>query len=132
MISLVCADLAGEHLPFPPRSFGLVLIIDFFPTDITHAADLIAPGGYLFFESIQNRGENYLELPRAGQLRAALKELTMVRYLERKAGPPDVDAVTVKLIAQRGTRRTGKLATTARREVGPPHRGPASGIRQKS
>jgi hypothetical protein len=64
--------------------------------------DSLSPGGCLLFETVPGCGGNYLELPKAGQLKGLLgKAFDIEYYKEAKVGPADYDAVTVRLLASR-------------------------------
>jgi len=53
-------------------------------------------------ETVSGHGENYLELPQRGELRAVLKPaFDLAFYEERPAGPSEQRAVAVKLLARR-------------------------------
>jgi len=65
-------------------------------------AKSLSPGGYLLFESIPGHRGNYLELPKAGEIKAVLEQsFDLPFYEESKAGPHDYDAVTVRLLARK-------------------------------
>jgi tellurite methyltransferase len=96
-------DLVSDPWPFEPQTIGGILNIHFnlaalFPC---FAAALL-PGGCLLVETVPAHGGNYLELPRAGQLRSAFEDsFDLEFYKERKVGPGNYDAVTVRLFAKR-------------------------------
>jgi hypothetical protein len=57
-------------------------------------------GGYLLIETVGGYGGNYLELPKAGELRTMLRRtFDLVVYSEKKVGPREIDAVSVRLLA---------------------------------
>lgn len=99
----VLTDLARAPWPFAPAAFcGIINVHCFLPTVLEHFAQSLRRGGYLFIETIGGYGENYLELPKRGQLIEALKDdFELESYTERKAGPSKADAVSVKLLARR-------------------------------
>ena len=67
--------------------------------------DSLSFDGYLLLETIPGCGGNYLDLPRAGQLRPAFETTFDIEfYKERKVGPPGSDAVTVQLLAKKNRR----------------------------
>ncbi len=99
---VVKADaLAG--LPFRSRSFGLVLVVHFTGAGLVAAvADLVAPGGYLLFETFGFNGDNWKQLPLAGEvLRDVGSGFEVLKYHERKSPNLDVGSVSVKLFAKR-------------------------------
>jgi SAM-dependent methyltransferase len=62
----------------------------------------LIPGGYLLIESVPAHGGNYRQLPKSGELRSALAgRFELEAYKENRAGPRDVDAVTVKVFARK-------------------------------
>jgi hypothetical protein len=93
----------SDRWPFEPQTVGGIINIHFtlaalFPC---FGAALL-PGGCLLVETVPAHGGNYLELPRAGQLRSAFKDaFDLEFYKERKVGPGNYDAVTVRLLAKR-------------------------------
>ena len=59
-------------------------------------------GGRLYIETFGGHGKNYLDLPKAGQLRDSLsRHFKLAFYRERKVGPPNSDAVSVKLLGKK-------------------------------
>jgi hypothetical protein len=63
--------------------------------------DLLMDGGYLFVETFGGHGENYLELPKADEVRQALKGYRLLFYNERSVGPTFQNAVVVKTLVQK-------------------------------
>lgn len=58
-------------------------------------------GGHLFIETFGGHGENYLELPKADEIRQALKGYELIFYSERSVGPASQNAVVVRAFAQK-------------------------------
>ena len=57
-------------------------------------------GGYLLIETVGGYGGNYLELPKASELRRVLRRaFDITVYSERKVAPRGTDAVSVQLPA---------------------------------
>ena len=102
-ISLQELDLIRDPWPYQPSSIGAVINVHFLHLPLLERfAESLIPGGFLVIETVPNRGGNYISLPRAGQLRAALQEsLDFLIYKERHAGPTDCDAVTVRLVGRK-------------------------------
>ena len=74
------------------------LLMSIFP----RITDALAKGGLLLVQTIGNRGQNYLQLPKAGLLKDALsRNFEFLHYDERSAGPGGAGAVTVRLLARR-------------------------------
>jgi hypothetical protein len=60
-------------------------------------------GGHLYIETFQGHGENYLELPKAGEILNALQDWEILIYNEGSVGPPGGEqAVTVEALARKG------------------------------
>lgn len=115
-ILTVCADVTADRWPVAPSSVSAIICVHFVMTDLI--SDFISSlqiGGYLYVETFGGQGMNFLELPKAGQLRELLSGHSTFRYYkERKVGPPDIDSVAVTLLAQRRRARRSSLASTAR------------------
>jgi len=98
------ADVLRAPWPFEESTLGGILAIHFrvAPALLIHFADSLTPGGCLLIETVGGHGGNYLELPRAGQLRRALsRSFAFEFYHERKVGPADIDSASVRLFARR-------------------------------
>ena len=78
-------DLVKDSWPLGPSVVGGIINVHFFePTLFPFFGYSISPGGYLLFESISGRGGNYLELPKAGEVKTALEnEFDLETYEER-------------------------------------------------
>lgn len=99
---IVNATADETYWPFPHQSFSLIVCIHF-PKRIRpiRLESLLKRPGYIYVETFGNHGMNYLELPRAGEYRSQLeRSFNLEFYRERKAGPPNHDAVTVRLLAR--------------------------------
>lgn len=96
-------DLVKDPWPFSPRSIGGIINIHFtLPTLFPQFESSLIPHGYLLLETVPGVGGNYLELPKEGDLKTALGEaFDFEFYKERHVGPPEHNAVTVKLLARR-------------------------------
>ena len=96
-------DLVKDRWPFERGSVGGIINIHFFlPALLPHFACSLAPGGHLLLETISGHGDNYLELPQQGELKAALVDAFDVAfYMERTVGPSGHNAVAVKVLARR-------------------------------
>jgi len=102
-IKLLNCDLIREPWPYPPQSVGGIVNIHFLEESLLpRFCDSLISGGLLILETVEARGENYFELPKAGFLREALEQsLSLLVYNERSVGPHGVDAVTVKLVGKK-------------------------------
>ena len=89
--------------PLAAQRFGAVLMVHFVCLPLARwSAAALLPGGFLYVETFDNRGENYRQLPRSGEYRRLLSEdFTVLLYRETPAGPPAADAVTVRLCARK-------------------------------
>lgn len=99
----VYSDLKKTKWIFPPNSFGAIINVHFFlPSLLKSFVISLMPKGYLFIETISGHGENYLELPSKGFILDSIKnQFDVFLYEEKKVGPLDSDAVTVKLFAKK-------------------------------
>jgi SAM-dependent methyltransferase len=100
---LVCADVRAW--PFPKSCFSAIVCVHIIVNGLLDRCHhSLMTSGYLYFETFGNHGQNYLDLPKAGQIRAQLKEdFDFLDYRERKAGPTSCDAVSVTLMARKRT-----------------------------
>ncbi|MCU1264573.1 MAG: hypothetical protein JWM21_891 [Acidobacteria bacterium] len=101
-LKLRTLDLINDPWPFKAGAIGAIINIDFLlPTLFPCFAYSLVPGGHLLIETISGRGGNYLELPGAGEVRSALETgFHLELYEERKVGPKESNAVTVKLVGR--------------------------------
>ncbi len=96
-------DFVKEPWPFGPRTLGGVVNIQcFLPSLLRPFEHSLVPGGYFCIDTAQGHGGNYLDLPRAGQLRKTLEEgFEFELYEERPVGPANCGAVAVRLLARK-------------------------------
>lgn len=96
-------DLTRDEWPFGDAAVGAIINVHFFlPPLFPHFARSLIPGGYLLFETAPGCGGNYLQLPREGEIRARCNNDFDFEVLkERRVGPAEYRAVTVKLLARR-------------------------------
>jgi hypothetical protein len=99
-------DLVKERWPFPASVAGGIVNVHFLlPALFPRFERSLSSGGYLLLETVPGCGGNYLELPKAGELKFAFgKTFEFEFYQERKVGPPGWDAVTVRMLARRKLR----------------------------
>ena len=102
-ITTLRLDLIREPWPFPPDSVGGIVNVHFQRAVLSsYIIESLSSGGCLLLETVQARGGNYLELPKAETLRLAFgKFFDLKTYRERKAGPVGNDAVTVQMFGVR-------------------------------
>ena len=98
----LCADLTKGKLPFDQSSFSAILCIHYPVQNILADFDhQLIDGGHIFIETFGGHGENYLELPKAGEIRQALRGYKLLFYNERSVGPISQNSVVVKALAQK-------------------------------
>jgi SAM-dependent methyltransferase len=101
-LNLVACDLNAQSLPFQKEIFGTLIIVHFVPRHWKIYLALLRTGGCLVFETMGGQGGNYLQLPLRGQMREVLEpSFTISTYQERPVGPPERNAVTVRLVARK-------------------------------
>jgi len=67
-------DLLKPNLGLPVESFSLVILVHFFNrSNFKKILASIKPNGFLIFETIDDRGDNYLEMPETGDVQRMLK-----------------------------------------------------------
>jgi SAM-dependent methyltransferase len=96
-------DLVKDAWPFGAGTIGAIINVHFLlPALFPCFESSLISAGRLLVESVPAHGGNYLELPKAGNVRTALQRaFDFEFYKERKAGPGNYDAVTVQLVAKR-------------------------------
>lgn len=102
-IFTVCADLTAEGWPVAPSSVSAIICIHFAMIDLVPSfISSLQVGGHIYAETFGGQGQNFRELPKAGQLRDLLsRHVEFIHYKERKVGPTGYDSVSVTLFAQR-------------------------------
>ncbi len=64
LTTVIQKDLLNENLGYPSNSVAGIIMVHYFNEPIlTEAIDSLKTGGFLYYESIADRGGNYLELP---------------------------------------------------------------------
>jgi len=98
-------DLMSDPWPFGANSIGGILNVHFLlPALFPFFEKSLKSKGYLLLETVSGCGGNYVQLPKAGEIRSAFeKAFDLEFYKERKVGPEKCDAVTVQLLAKRRT-----------------------------
>lgn len=96
-------DLVRDPWPFGTAALGGIIDVHFLlPELFSQFAASLVPGGRLLLETVPGCGNNYLELPKAGHMRRKLAgTFDFEEYREKAVGPPDIDAVTVRLLARK-------------------------------
>jgi len=96
----ICID-AAHGLPLENNVFHLAVVVHYVePQLIDKIGQLIAPGGYLIYESYGAHGENWKTLPEKGQTQKELgHSFDIIEIQERSAGPIAFNKVLVKLFS---------------------------------
>jgi SAM-dependent methyltransferase len=96
-------DLLTDRWPFTACAAGAIINVHcLFPALFPSFESSLSPAGYLLLETVPGHGGNYLELPKAGELRSALETgFELEYYKEGKVGPCGSDAVTVQMLAKK-------------------------------
>jgi hypothetical protein len=96
-------DLITDPWPFGVATIGGIILVDFLHLPlISRFEESLISGGLLLLETVSGRGENYRELPEAGELRAATQNAFDIKfYKESLVGPPQLRRVSVKMLARR-------------------------------
>jgi SAM-dependent methyltransferase len=98
----VCVDLRNSTWPFLESSFYTILCVHFPVQEIIeNLKESLREGGYVYIETFGGQGGNYLQLPKAGQLRAALAGYELLFYRERPVGPKAFNSVVVVALARK-------------------------------
>jgi SAM-dependent methyltransferase len=102
-LSLHQMDLVNDRWPFTTGFAGGIINVHFLlPELFPFFERTLSPGGNLLLETVPGCGGNYLELPKAGELRSAFERaFDLELYQERKAGPVGFDAVTVRVLGKK-------------------------------
>jgi len=101
LLSTIKMNLKTEEWTFEDESISMIINSHFLlPELITHFAKSLKIGGYLFIETIDARGRNYLELPQYGYIKDCLSNaFEFIHHDEKRIELVDYNASTVKLLA---------------------------------
>ncbi len=101
LLTTLRLDLISDPWPFDNESVGAIINIHFFHSNLIDSfVRSLRIGGYLLIETIDGHGGNYLHLPRQGFIKRKLNNRFDIKYFkEKKVGPLQSDASTVKLLA---------------------------------
>jgi SAM-dependent methyltransferase len=95
---------ATQHFPFQNGTFGAVVVIHFYSEGLfQRLSDLVAPNGYIFYESIGGNGQNWIQLDFIGQVKKSLSENFTFRTYQEKAIGPNKSYASVKMVAQKNS-----------------------------
>ena len=106
-IVTLCADLTADRLPFQKSSFSAILCIHY-PVQriIQDLCAALKDGGWLYVETFGGQGQNYLELPKLGEITQALQGFEQVICKEKPVGPACHSAAVVHALAQKPLRQS--------------------------
>jgi SAM-dependent methyltransferase len=101
LLSTLELDLINDPWPFGNESLGTILNVHFLTARLLdYFLSSLKIGGYIFIETIGGNGGNYLQLLPQGYIKRKLTDAFEVRfYREKKVGPTESDASTVKVFA---------------------------------
>jgi SAM-dependent methyltransferase len=106
------ADLDAHRLPFRKSSFSAIICIHY-PVQkiIVDLCAALKAGGWLYVETFGGQGQNYLELPKLGEIPKALQGFELITCSERPVGPPSHEAVVVHLLARKRLQKFGPASS---------------------
>lgn len=96
-------DLTKDSWPFSDNSIGAIVNVHYYQSNLLDDfKKTIVPGGYLYFETPGNYGNNFIDLPPKGFIRAKIEPFFQILYYKEKpAGPNNSGRMTIKLFAQK-------------------------------
>jgi SAM-dependent methyltransferase len=98
----VCVDLSNNRWPFLESSFSAVVCVHYPVQEIIeNLKESLREGGYIYIETFGGQGDNYLQLPKAGEIRTSLTGYDLLFYKERSVGPAAFNSVAVAALAQK-------------------------------
>jgi hypothetical protein len=101
-ILTVCSQIALDGWIFSESIFDAVMCVHFVDVSLFPKFLLsLRSGGYLYFETFGAQGLNFEALPESGEIRHALRGHDLEYYSEKRVGPRERDAVSVKALARK-------------------------------
>lgn len=102
-LELFNVDLVDGDWPFDEAQFSGALNVHFYESKLlSNIAYSLASGGLLYVETIANRKGNFMQLPKAGEIRNLLADTFEFMHLkENHAGPDNSRKVTVRMLARK-------------------------------
>jgi hypothetical protein len=101
-ILTVCSQIALDSWIFAESIFDAVMCVHFVDVSLFPKFLLsLRSGGYLYFETFGAQGLNFEALPESGEIRHALRGHDLEYYSEKRVGPRERDAVSVKALARK-------------------------------
>jgi SAM-dependent methyltransferase len=103
LLSTLELDLINDAWPFDEESIGAIINVHFITARLLdYFLSSLRIGGTLFIETVGGNGGNYRHLLPQGYIKEKLSDSFEVRfYHEKKVGPPDSDASSVKLFTKK-------------------------------
>jgi SAM-dependent methyltransferase len=94
-------DVINSSWPFEKESLGAIINVHFLTAKLLDLfISSLKISGHLFIETIGGNGGNYLHLLPQGYIKGKLKDrFEIIFYSEKKVGPQESDAASVKLFA---------------------------------
>jgi SAM-dependent methyltransferase len=101
LVTTVKMDLETEDWIFKDNSLGGIINVHYYNKAlIPKFMKSLCIGGFLYIESIDARGHNYLQLPEYQYIIGALgNNFDIIYYKEKLAKPYDMNVATIKLLA---------------------------------
>jgi SAM-dependent methyltransferase len=102
-LELLKVDLVNGEWPFNEAQFSGALNVHFYESKlIANLAYSLVSGGLLYIETIANRRGNFMQLPKADEIRNLLADTFEFLLLkESPAGPTNSGKVTVRMLARK-------------------------------
>jgi hypothetical protein len=98
--NLIQVHINGHSLTIVSERSFVFIFLEFDLFDAFHSSLVLS--GHLYIETFGGHGGNYLDLPKAGQLRDLLsRHFRLAFYRERAVGPPGCGAMSVKLLGKK-------------------------------
>jgi SAM-dependent methyltransferase len=98
----VCANISLHDWSFAKSIFNAVICVHFVEVSIFPCfMSSLRSGGYFYFETFGGQGGNFEALPETGEIRDALRGCNLEYYSEKRVGPRERDAVSVKVLARK-------------------------------
>ncbi len=100
-LTCIVADCRAD-IPLATDTIFIAVVVHFISSALLQALSrIIRTGGYLIYETYGGNGDNYVTLPRPGQIAAALHPSFELLLYKEKAVGPKRNAATVKCLAKR-------------------------------
>ena len=94
-------NLLQKNFSLRQAEYSLIMLIHFYDVRVlSQIVPAIKPGGLLVLETVDDRGGNYFELPKAGDIFKLIASLRVLSCTAKAAGP-SADRQVVKIIAER-------------------------------